>query len=101
MAASGESEEKVLLPSQETAQGGNARDTAPLGLAARAASLPPGLFDGRGGGPRSTPPAGRAVLDEARFTAGIVRFYEAVLNEPVPAEMLRLVEEIAKQERER
>ncbi|MGO9459258.1 MAG: hypothetical protein ACLP1W_03880 [Rhodomicrobium sp.] len=37
--------------------------------------------------------------DEARFTAGIVRFYEAVLKEPIPEKMLRLIDEIAKQER--
>jgi hypothetical protein len=101
MEASGESEEKVLLPSEEAAPSRAARDTAPQGLAARAYSLPGELLDGRGGGPRAKPHAGRAVLDEARFTAGIVRFYEAVLNEPVPEKMLRLIEEIAKRERQR
>jgi hypothetical protein len=101
MEASGESEEKVLLPSQETAQARAARDTAPQGLAARACSLPAELFDGGSARLRAKPPAGGAALDEARFTAGIVRFYETVLNEPVPERMLRLVEEIAKREGER
>jgi hypothetical protein len=39
------------------------------------------------------------VLDYARFSAGIVSLYEAVLSEPIPEKMLRLVEEIGKQER--
>ncbi len=39
------------------------------------------------------------AVDDARFTAGIVRFYETLLNEPVPGKMLKLVEELAKRER--
>jgi hypothetical protein len=39
------------------------------------------------------------VLDHARFTAGIISLYEAVLNEPIPENMFRLIEEIGKQER--
>jgi hypothetical protein len=39
------------------------------------------------------------ALDDARFTAGIVGLYEAVLSEPIPERMLRLIEEIGKQER--
>ena len=47
-----------------------------------------------------SPAAGlKAGLDEARFTAGIVQFYEALLKEPVPEKMLRLIEQIAKRER--
>jgi hypothetical protein len=38
------------------------------------------------------------VLDNARFTAGIVGLYEAILSEPIPDKMLRLIEEIGKQE---
>jgi hypothetical protein len=38
------------------------------------------------------------VLDHARFTAGIIGLYETVLSEPVPERMLRLIEEIGKQE---
>ena len=39
------------------------------------------------------------VLDHARFTAGIIGLYEAVLSEPIPEKMLRLIEEIGKRER--
>jgi hypothetical protein len=45
------------------------------------------------------PTEGTPVLDHARFTAGIIDLYEAVLSEPVPQRMLRLIEEIGKQER--
>jgi hypothetical protein len=98
MDASGESEEKVLLPSQETQQR-NGRETAPQGLAARARSLPAEVLNERGGRRRAKPPAEEAELDEARFTAGIVQLYETVLKEPIPEKMLRLIEEIAKRER--
>ncbi len=40
-----------------------------------------------------------AAVDDARFTAGVVKLYEALLKEPIPEEMLRLVEKIGKQER--
>ena len=43
---------------------------------------------------------GKEGVDEARFTAGIVRFYEALLREPIPEKMLRLIDEIARRERE-
>ncbi|SRR5258706_11804223 len=42
----------------------------------------------------------KAPLDEARFTAGVVKLYEAVLKEPIPEEMLRLISQIGKQERQ-
>jgi hypothetical protein len=99
MDASGESEEKVLLPSQETQQQRKNRETAPQGLAARARSLPAEVLDGRGGKRGAKPPAKEAELDEARFTAGIVQLYETVLKEPIPEKMLRLIAEIAKRER--
>jgi hypothetical protein len=38
------------------------------------------------------------ALDHARFKAGIIGLYEAVLSEPIPEKMLRLVEEIGQQE---
>jgi hypothetical protein len=38
------------------------------------------------------------ALDPARFTAGMIGLYEAVLSEPVPESMLRLIKEIEKQE---
>jgi hypothetical protein len=37
-------------------------------------------------------------LDHARFTTGIIGLYEAVLSEPVPKRMRRLIEEIGMQE---
>jgi hypothetical protein len=38
-------------------------------------------------------------LDDARISAGVVKLYEALLKEPIPEKMLRLVEELSKQER--
>jgi hypothetical protein len=40
-----------------------------------------------------------SILDHARFTVGVVNLYEAVLSEPIPESMLRLIDEIGKQER--
>ena len=53
---------------------------------------------GSGGGddPEDGSPPG---IDEARFTAGVVKLYEALLKEPVPDEMLRLIEQLGQQER--
>ncbi len=53
-----------------------------------------------GGGSQKADPAAGGALDEARFTAGVVKLYEALLKEPIPAEMLRLVGKLDKQERE-
>ena len=39
------------------------------------------------------------ALDHARFIVGIIGLYEAVPSEPVPQRMLRLIEEIRKQEK--
>jgi hypothetical protein len=38
-------------------------------------------------------------VDEARFAAGVVKLYEALLKEPIPEQMLRLVDKLSKQER--
>ncbi len=59
--------------------------------------LSPG--ESAGGGPKTASPATEAALDEARFTAGVVKLYEALLKEPIPEEMLRLVSQLGKQER--
>ena len=40
-----------------------------------------------------------ADIDEARFTAGVVKLYEALLKEPIPDEMLRLIDQLGQQER--
>jgi hypothetical protein len=52
-----------------------------------------------GGDPANRSPASGAAFDEARFTAGVVKLYEALLKEPIPKEMLRLVDQLGKQER--
>lgn len=49
--------------------------------------------------PNSDGAAAGAALDDARFTAGVVKLYEALLKEPVPEEMLRLIDQLGKQER--
>lgn len=38
-------------------------------------------------------------VDGARFAAGVVKLYEAVLKEPIPEDMLRLIDQLGKQER--
>jgi hypothetical protein len=100
MNACEESEEKVLFPAEETGQHRTIQGPPPEGLAARARSLPGEVLEGREGRRRANAANAKDGLDEARFAAGIVRLYEAVLNEPVPEKMLRLVGEIAKRERE-
>ncbi len=52
-----------------------------------------------GGDPADANPATDPAFDEARFTAGVVKLYEALLKEPIPEEMLRLVDQLGKQER--
>jgi hypothetical protein len=56
--------------------------------------------DSAGGEPQKGVAAAGGALDEARFTAGVVKLYEALLKEPIPQEMLRLVDQLGKQERE-
>jgi len=56
---------------------------------AQAPQMPPIPKKGAAPGP---------LFDDARFTAGVVKLYEALLKEPIPEEMLRLVDEIGKQE---
>ena len=99
MDASGESEEKVLLPAQETGQQRKLRTLSQLGLTIGLHAPPAGTLEARHCTCRPPSAGAKAGLDQARFTAGIVRFYEAVLKEPVPEKMLSLVEEIAKRER--
>jgi hypothetical protein len=101
MNVSGESEEDVVLPAQEMHQHRNIPRPPQDALAARARSLPEAVLDGRiGKRPAGVASCAKGCLDEARFTAGIVRFYEAVIKEPIPEKMLRLIEEIAKREQE-
>jgi len=54
-----------------------------------------------GGEAKNSNPIGGAAFDEGRFTAGIVQLSEAILKEPIPADMLRLVDQLGKRERNR
>jgi hypothetical protein len=56
--------------------------------------------DSTGSEPQKVDSAAGGALDEARFTAGVVKLYETLLKEPIPQEMLRLVDQLGKQERE-
>ena len=56
--------------------------------------------EGASGESRKANSAVGGALDEARFTAGVVKLYEALLKEPIPQEMLNLVGKLDKQERE-
>jgi hypothetical protein len=95
-----EGEDKASSPAKQTQQPQPAQGTQDEGCALQAGSLAHSLLDGSEPKARESPPGKRNPgPDEARFTAGIVRFYEAVLKEPVPEKMLRLIDEIAKQER--
>jgi len=95
-----EGKDKAPLPAQQTQQPQPVFETESEGLAARRGSLSGNLLDGSTAKEReSEDDAHTPGVDEARFTAGIVRFYEAVLKEPIPEKMLRLIDEIAKQER--
>lgn len=96
---SGESDEEVLIELQESKQHRINQGSPQEGLASRAGSFPEAVLDEKQGKQRAGAVNARGGVDEARFTAGIARFYEAVLKEPIPEKMLRLVEEIAKRER--
>jgi hypothetical protein len=52
-----------------------------------------------GGEANNMSPIADAAFDEGRFTAGVVKLYEALLKEPIPEDMLRLVDQLGKQER--
>jgi hypothetical protein len=52
-----------------------------------------------GGEAKNMSPIADAAFDEGRFTAGVVKLYEALLKEPIPEDMLRLVDQLGKQER--
>ncbi len=94
-----ESEDKPAVPAQQQQQPQPVQAARDEGLAARAGSLAKGVLDRGERTPEGNEAsAGRQPFDEARFNAGIVRFYEAVLKEPIPEKMLRLVSEIANRE---
>ncbi len=95
-----EGEDEALLPVQQTQQRQPVQGEREDWWVARAGSLLKAVLDVRKSKPRKSAAAGPGPdLDKARFTAGVVRFYEAVLKEPIPDKMLHLVDEIEKQER--
>jgi hypothetical protein len=95
-----EGEERKTLPAQQTEQPQPAKAIQNEGWPARIGSLAGGIFEGED---KKRPDGGSSSQgsdpDSARFTAGVVRLYEAILKEPIPGKMLRLVEKIAEQER--
>ncbi|MGO9544026.1 MAG: hypothetical protein ACLPPF_04440 [Rhodomicrobium sp.] len=95
-----EGEDKKPRPIQQTQQPQPVEGTQDESWAARAGSLSHGILSGAEKGARDTA-RDEAVpaLDRARFTAGVVRFYEAILKEPIPEKMLRLIDELEKRER--
>ncbi len=94
-----EREDEAPSPAQQAqqpqpAEGAQGEGAAPAGM------LAAGVLGGQIIEPGADGTADQApTFDRARFTAGVVRFYEAVLKEQVPEKMLRLIDEIAKQER--
>jgi len=97
MNATGESDEKLLV--QDPVETREQQGFSQQGLTPLVRSPPTNRLDRKRGKSQPFGPRMKASLDEARFTAGIVQFYEAVLSEPVPGKMLRLIEEIVKRER--
>jgi hypothetical protein len=90
------SEQEMRLPAQQVQQPQPAAASGQTDLALRAPIDAAGKKrDGDGGADGAAGP----TVDDARFAAGVVKLYEALLQEPIPEEMLRLVEKLSKQER--
>ncbi len=83
------SEQETRLPAQQAQQPQAATEASDRAAAGNRKRAEDGILDG----------ASNAAIDDARFSAGVVKLYEALLKEPIPEEMLRLVEELSKQER--
>ncbi len=87
-------------PVQQAQQPQPVQDAQNEELGGPAASLS-GLLDGKKEKPEEQAASRRAPeLNQARFNAGVVRFYEAILKEPIPEKMLRLIAELGKRERQ-
>jgi hypothetical protein len=89
-------DERTRLPAQAE-QPQPALDSADKLVALQDASVT-GREGGNANVEETCDPAPDAALD-ARLTAGVVELYSALLKEPIPDEMLRLVEKLSKQER--
>lgn len=94
-----ESDDDLLGPAQQSPHGNQVGGRQDEGLAARAKSLPESVLGGSDVKLREGEDNPGEGYDMGRFTAGIVRFYDAILKEPIPEKMLRLIGEIAKRER--
>ncbi len=97
MSACDDSKDETFLQQQQPQHHQEGKDKS---LKERAGSLAENVLDGKKvnlapGGDQQ----GEGVPDHARFTAGIVSLYAAVLKEPIPDQMLRLIEELGKLER--
>ncbi len=97
MSACDDSKDETFLQQQQPQHRHEGKEKS---LKERAGSLDESVLDGKkvdiapGGDPER-----EGVPDHARFTAGIVSLYAAVLKEPIPDRMLRLIEELGKLER--
>lgn len=91
-------EGKASAPIQQMPQPQPLESAKDEGLSARGASIPAGALTGGTKNPDGKD-EGEEGFDDARFTAGVVRFYETILKEPIPEKMLRLIDELAKRER--
>jgi hypothetical protein len=83
------------LPFQQGQQPPLASSSAPILSRAAVDEIPNRpLKDGGPAGDES-----KAVLDNARGTAGLIELYKELLKAPIPEEMLRLVRELETKER--
>lgn len=90
-------DERTRLPAQQAQQPQPANDSVDTLVACQDA--PETRLDGKiAGAKEAGEPAPHAALN-ARVTAGVVELYAALLKQPIPDEMLRLVEKLSKQER--
>ncbi len=99
MNESEEGTDKSRVPAQQTHQTQLVQSVENEGQAVQAGSSREEIDSAKKTGLPETLIEEVSAFDNARFTAGVVSFYEALLKEPVPEKMLRLIDEIAKQER--
>ncbi|MGA7324404.1 MAG: hypothetical protein WBX25_07975 [Rhodomicrobium sp.] len=92
-----EDEEKSNLPVPEARESALAQ-TAKQGGEARIASLVENSNEVNILRNKTPETCGSPPLDDARFTAGVVDFYQHVLKEPFPESWLHLLDKMNKQE---
>ncbi|KAI95827.1 hypothetical protein T281_03420 [Rhodomicrobium udaipurense JA643] len=69
------------------------------GLVVKLTEMPEDKGAADGAGDSEQKPPLDPTYDEARFAAGVVKLYEKLLAEPIPDDMLALINKIEKQER--